>query len=77
MGDNGYKEPQGDEPQALYDYCVDAFQAMVFINCLSGAYSKYKAWLENAQAEGIDLYFKQLDQAKDRAVPRMQVIRSP
>ena len=50
MGDNGYKEPQGDEAQALYDYCADAFQVMSFINGLSDAYDEYKAWLENAQA---------------------------
>ena len=40
LGDNGYKEPQGDEAQALYDYCADAFQAMVFINGLSDAYNE-------------------------------------
>ena len=37
MGDSGYMEPQGDEPQALFDYCADAFQAMVFINGLFNA----------------------------------------
>ena len=48
LGDHGYNEPQGDEAQALYDHCTDAFQAMVFIRGLSDAYCEYKARLENA-----------------------------
>ena len=50
MGDNGYKEPQGEKAQALYDYCANVFQAMAFINGLSDAYGEYKAQLENTQA---------------------------
>ena len=77
MGENGYKEPQGDEAQALYDYCANAFQAMVFISGLSDAYSEYKARLENAQAEGIDLYPKRLDLAKNRAACHQPAARAP
>ena len=48
LGDHSYKEPQGDEAQALYDHCTNAFQAIVFISGLSDAYDEYKARLENA-----------------------------
>ena len=63
--------------QALYDYCADAFQAMVFISGLSDAYGEYKARLENAQAKGVDLHPKRLDLAKDRAARHQPAARAP
>ena len=87
LGDHGYKEPQGDEAQALYDYCANAFQAMVLIKTLSDAYSEYRVRLKKAQVEGINLCPKR-DWTKPRTArsvisrprsppARMPAIRSP
>ena len=50
---------------------------MAFISGLSGAYGEYKALLENTQAEGVDLYPKQLDLAKDHAARHQPAARPP
>ena len=62
------EEPGVTEANALYEACVEALKAMVFIEGLSDACKEYKARLENAYAEGNDIYPKRTATAKERVM---------
>jgi hypothetical protein len=61
-------EPDHLESNKLYDGCTEALKAMVFIEGLSDACKEYNARLENAFAEGNDIYPKRTATLKKRVV---------
>ena len=61
-------EPNNETATLLYENCVDAFQATIFLKGLPDAYKEYNDRLKNAYTEGTDIYSKAPAIAKERVV---------
>merc|ERR1712086_294572 len=59
-------EPPADEEEALYDDCIEALKAVIFLEGLTEKYKEYNDRLANAFAENNDIYPKRTPTAKER-----------
>jgi hypothetical protein len=70
-------KPGTKEAETLYDDCIEALKAIIFLEGLTDQYKEYNTRLANAFAENNDIYPKRTPTAKERIARHRTTATAP